>query len=499
MRIFSAEEMRRLEEELISGGTRVETLMFTAGVNSAGIIRNRFLSPAGQRPFARVTVICGGGNNGGDGIVAAMELEKYCPVTCILVVPEDKLAYPARFFAEKYTGKIVRTLPCGDEFPPGTVIIDALAGIGLKGVLRENLRIWAEAINSSGCPVVSLDIPSGLECDTGKCPDGACFVRADMTVAAGVFKPCHISSDICGLLELASITDSPLRAEDAAGKINAVTRDDALPIFRPRSIAGHKNLAGRIAVAAGSSAYSGAPVLAVSGAMAGGAGIIRLTIPSAALAGRHIPPEIILNTPDGEYLDMKSFDSISAAASQSDVLLAGPGMGTAPGTGELVREIMQNCELPVIADADCLNLLAGHPEWCSARKYPTVLTPHPGEARRLAPETADMSRPEQALFIAKKYNGVVLLKGCRSVIAAPDGRCSINTSGSTVLSTAGSGDVLAGLLAALLPGNDPFCAAASAAWLHGKSGEISPFNRGTAAGDLPGLIVKFCAANSRIY
>ena len=494
MKVLSTAAMRRWEELLIAGGVPAEKLMFTAGRNIAGVIRRRLQTCWRHRTLRQIVAVCGGGNNGGDGIVAAAELGKDFPVKCILTVPPCDMTPTAQHFAAKYPEAIIREYPAGDEFPPDTLIIDALTGIGIKGDLRGKVLAWAEAINASGCTVAAVDVP------TGASPDGGVCVRADLTVAAGAFKPVHFASDANGELEVVPITEKDfLPPEDCAGEFEAVTAYEAAAFFSHRPVNGHKNLSGRVAVVAGSRKFGGAALLAAAGAQAGGAGMIRLITPAEALIGRWVPPEIILAAVDGDHLGIRDANEIFAAAGVSDVLLFGPGVGTACESAELAEKVYRECPVPVVADADALNLLAGNPHWTCERQSPLILTPHPGEALRLAPETGELSRKEQALFIARKYNAVVILKGYQSVIASPDGRLAVNTSGGSVLSVAGSGDVLAGFLAALLCGNDPYTAAKCAAWYHGRITACADLGRGTTAGDLPELLKKVCAENSWRY
>ncbi len=494
MKVLSTAAMRRWEELLIAGGITAEKLMFTAGRNIAGVIRRRLQTCWRHRTLRQIVAVCGGGNNGGDGIVAAAELGKDFPVKCILTVPPCDMTPTAQHFAAKYPEAIICEYPAGDEFPPGTLIIDALTGIGIKGDLRGKVLAWAEAINASGCTVAAVDVP------TGASPDGGVCVRADLTVAAGTFKPVHFASDANGELEVVPITEKDfLPPEDCAGEFEAVTAYEAAAFFSRRPVNGHKNLSGRVVIAAGSREFGGAALLAAAGAQAGGAGMIRLITPGAALTGRCVPPEIILSAVDGDILDPGAEKDISAAADASDVLLFGPGIGKAGASALLAVKLFRESPLPMVADADALNLLAGNPGWTAERRSALVLTPHPGEALRLAPEAADMPRVGQALHIARKYNATVVLKGYQSIIASPDGRYAVNTSGGPALATAGSGDVLAGFLAALLCGNEPFAAASAAVWLHGRTTAYAADGRGTTAGDLPGLLKKVCAENTWRY
>ena len=496
MKVLSVAAMRRWEEELISGGTAAEELMFNAGRNIAGVIRDRLLSCWQKRKLRQIVVVCGGGNNGGDGVVIAMELAKEFPVQCILTTPPADMAPVARHFAKQFASAICREYPDGDEFPPNTLIVDAITGIGMHGPLRGKALAWAEAVNASGCVTVAVDVPAGVDSEGVN----NFTVRADLTVAAGAFKPCHFSSSAVGELEVVAITDKCQEPpEDCNSEFEAVTACDAASCFSARKINGHKNLSGRVAVVAGSRKFGGAALLAAAGAQAGGAGMIRLITPAEALIGRWVPPEIILAAVDGDHLGIRDANEIFAAAAVSDVLLFGPGVGTACESAELAEKVYRECPVPVVADADALNLLAGNPHWTCERQSPLILTPHPGEALRLAPETGELSRKEQALFIARKYNAVVILKGYQSVIASPDGRLAVNTSGGPVLSVAGSGDVLAGFLAALLCGNDPYTAAKCAAWYHGRITACADLGRGTTAGDLPELLKKVCAENSWRY
>ena len=448
MQAVKTATIRALEQQAIAAGIGESELMERAGRGAAEAIA-RF---AANRPIRRLVIVCGKGNNGGDGRVVA------------------------RYWKER-PGVVIeawKAPPVGDEFRPGDLIVDALLGIGFRGALRSPFREWVEAINRSGCPVAALDLPTGLDADTGEVAEMA--VRADLTVTFGLPKIGLFLGEgplMCGLIRC---IDLGLETRGVTSELEVYMGRDAAAEFRPRSPDAHKNTTGRVLIAAGSARYPGAGVLAARGALRSGAGLV--TLATGDLGHCTVPAALIV----------VPAEQAAALAPTFDAVVAGCGWDTAEDRLPTLQSLLAGCSRLVL-DADALNLLARHPELYTPNPG-VIMTPHPGEAARLAAAfgvDADLPRPEFAAALAARLGCVVVLKGHRTVTAAPDGRRVINGSGSPALATAGSGDVLAGLLGGIYAGRvDAFAAAALAVYLHGRAGELG--NRTLIGDDLPELL-----------
>lgn len=486
MRIIDVETMRRLEAETIAAGTSGYRLMRRAGEGAAELIREF----AGNR-FRRAVVLAGGGNNGGDALVVAALLDM--PVTVYATRPLTELRGEARQAARDLPDHVhveERTELDDSDFRPGDLIVDGLLGTGFAGELRPQFRNYIEVANRSGQPVVAMDLPSGINGDTGVADSGAA-VEAALTVTFGYPKRGLFHGDgprCSGRLRLVDIGLNAV--EPGVGYGEAFFAADArreLPRF---AFDIHKNLRGRLLIAAGSREYSGAAVLAANAALRTGAGMVRLAMPvsprlplPAALIFREFPAGR-----EGCFA-AEAARELAPWLEASSAVAAGSGWGDGPGLAEVLERLL-DFPGPLLLDADALNLLSRRPE-LRRRRGTLVITPHPGEAHRLArgfgiPESAD--RIEFACALAERLHAVTLLKGARTVVAAPDGRWSVNSSGCADLAAAGSGDVLSGTVGALLAmrPDAPFEMTALGAWLHGMAGELG--GRGLVADDLPGLV-----------
>jgi len=470
--ICGVEEIRSAEAEAFAGDPDGYGLMLRAGRAAAEIIRGFF-------PRVRRTVfLCGGGNNGGDALAAASSLPGKVVVYAVKPLAELRGA-AAR--AAKDLPENVEVCVCEGPFPGmfrfGDLIVDGLLGIGFSGgVLREPVSSIIRAVNASGCPVVSLDVPSGLDSDNGRAAEPT--VRAELTVTFGAVKRGLLCGDgpaLCGVLRAVDIGLGQVSQDD-----RAVTFEEAVKLL-PRPAADvHKNTRGSLLVASGSREFAGAAALTACAALRCGAGIVRL----AAVRAAGLPHAVIVREFPSEkgVLPPTLWREISPWVRSSGALAAGPGWGDAePGLLAGVFDFPG----PVVLDADGLNLAARHPQLWRSRKD-LVITPHPGEAARLARAfgVSACGRSGLARVLAEKTGAVVLLKGKFTVVSSPDGREKIVLSGSPALATAGSGDVLTGIIGALLAAKlAPFEAAVLGASLHGRAGELA--GRGAIADDLP--------------
>jgi hydroxyethylthiazole kinase-like uncharacterized protein yjeF len=481
--VLDARAMRTADAETIRSGIASDELMESA---AAAVCRELSRAHPGWK---RVVVICGPGNNGGDGLAAARRLAG-CGIRPEVFTLKDPAAYggdPASNAARAKAhgielvslaapagfGRLRRALADCDG------IVDALFGTGLTRALSGSARRAVAAIGASGRPVVSVDVPSGLSTDSGVPPGPA--VRASLTVALAAPKPCHVfppASGLCGRVVVADIGIARTTLGKGARNLWLAEPSDVRALLPARPLDSHKATFGRLAVIAGSRGKTGAAVLAARGALRAGAGLVTV------LCAESLEPIIVEALPEAMTLGLPEGGGAIAAAAAAralralsgfDAAIVGPGLGTSAGTVAFLEALLRGSALPILADADGLNAFAGRPAVFGKRRAPTVLTPHPGEAGRLLGRSAkeiQRRRLEAARALARRSRAVVVLKGANSLIAGPGGETVVNPTGTPLLATAGSGDVLSGVIGALLAaGLDPSAAALAGAFLHGAAAE----------------------------
>ncbi len=435
----------------------------------------------------RVAVVCGPGNNGGDGLAAARLLaaEGVRVLVTTLVDPQT--------YRGEAGENARRAIECGLVLSrlsrPGAlsklrrsladcdVVVDALFGTGLSRALEADAARAVAAVNASGRPVLSADLPSGLSADTGQRLGPA--VRADRTVAFAAAKFCHVlppARALCGrvVVRAIGISDDILSRQKATLWI-PLAPDVALAL-PPRPSDSHKGDYGRLAIVAGSRGKSGAAALAARGALRAGAGLVTVFCPESvelAVVGA-LPETMTRGLPErGGEVAPEAAEVVARALSAFDAVAVGPGLGVGAGAVRLVRRLLRS-RLPLVCDADALNAFAGEARAFS-RSAPTILTPHPGEAARLLGSSTrkiQADRLAAVTTLARQSRAVVVLKGSGSLIAPPRGAVLVNPTGSPLMSTAGAGDVLTGALGALLAGGlDATTAAMAGTYLHGAAGE----------------------------
>lgn len=467
--IISVAQMRAIDAEAARVGVPTLTLMENAGRAVAQAIAARFEPQA-------VAVLCGPGNNGGDGWVAARMLhEAGWPVELHSLVPREALQGDAALAAARWLGD-VRLLT--GETPDAGLYVDALFGAGLTRPLDGVAKRLALSLPRER--VVAVDVPSGVEGDTGRALDDFAF-RAALTVTFVRKKPAHVlasSRTLCGEIVVADI-GVPERVVSAQN-ISLFENAPALWRFPWPSLDTHKHARGHVIAASGGCARTGAARLAARAALRVGAGLSTVLSPGDAIAENAAQLTAIM------VREANSGEDYARAAADAKCLVIGPAFGLSELHKtylDAALEAPKRC--PFVLDADALTLLAPLARKLDARD---VLTPHLGEFKRLFPDLAgDGSRIGIARAAAERANAIMLLKGPDTIVAHPDGRAVINTTGSPFLATAGSGDVLAGIIAGLIgQGMGSFAAAAAGAWLHGKCGEA--FGPGLIAEDLPEIL-----------
>ena len=451
------------------------TLMRRAAAGLASVCGSLLARHPGCVYGARVVVLAGSGDNGGDALYAgALLVRRGAAVTAITAGPKAHAGGTAELRAAG--GRVTEDLArAGDVMARADLIIDGLLGIGGRGGLREpfaGLAAAADQARRTGpATVVAVDLPSGIDADTGAVDGPA--VQADVTVTFGVIKPGLLIDPgawHAGTVELIDIGLGPHLAGKPATL--APQRDDIgalLPRPGPES---DKYRRGVIGVLAGSDRFTGAAVLATGGAVRGGAGMVRVvtsTVPAAVV--RQAWPEAVLTV----HPDRGDWD-LPGSVGRVQAWVAGPGMGTDPDAVARLAAVLRT-DLPVLVDADGLTILSQTPDLLP-RKAPTLITPHAGELGRLLgadPAAIEAGRLEHARRAAEQLGVTVLLKGSTTVVASPgDPTVLVNPTGTPWLATAGTGDVLSGLAGALLAqGLGPAWAGAAAAYLHGLAARLA--------------------------
>jgi hydroxyethylthiazole kinase-like uncharacterized protein yjeF len=421
---------------------------------------------------ARVAVLAGSGDNGGDALYAgALLARRGAAVTAIVTGPKT---HQGGLAALRAVGGRVTDAAAAGPVDAADLIIDGLLGIGGRGGLREpfaGLAARAELARQDGATVVAVDLPSGIDADTGTADGPA--VRADVTVAFGTLKPGLLvdpGAGHAGTVELVDIGLGPYLPDEPDA---TAPQGDDIRVLLPRPGAeSDKYRRGVLGLLAGSDRYTGAALLSAGGAVHGGAGMIRVvTADVAAVLVRQAWPETVISVhPDDPDWDLPG------SVGRVQAWVAGPGMGTDPGAVARLTAIVRT-DLPVLVDADGLTILSQHRDLLP-RNAPTLITPHAGELGRLLgaePAEVEARRLEHARRAAAELGVTVLLKGSTTVIAAPDGGpVLVNPTGTPWLATAGSGDVLSGLAGALLAqGLPPAQAGLAAAYLHGLAGRLA--------------------------
>lgn len=495
MKLCTAEQMRSLDQRAISEyGMPSLLLMENAGRAVAERAAARLAATGGRR----VTVLCGSGNNGGDGFVVARHLHnRGYAVECLLAAERERSKGEAKAnleLAERFGLRLSGEIP---ERLSGDLIIDALLGTGFTGEPRDTVARLIGLANDSGIPILAVDLPSGLNADTGRA--SGLVIRAVETVTFGLPKVGLVSSpgrELAGEITVADIS-LPRALLDEETRATWVTAAEAAPWWPAREADSHKGDSGRVFIVAGSPGLTGAAAMCCEAALRAGAGLVTLGAPSSLnpILAAKLTEAMTLPLPETEGhahcpeslpLILERLESAGAAA-------IGPGFGRDPRSGELVREVLRQSPTPLLVDADGLTLVSPADENTFSKRC--VITPHPGEMARLLGTTVkavQSNRVGTAREAAQRFGCVVVLKGAGTVIAAPDGRVGINSSGGPALATGGTGDVLTGVTAAALArGLEPWEAAAAAVFLHGLAGEVAGERfgaPGALAGDVIGAL-----------
>lgn len=459
--MLTAEELRVLDINSAWLGVGVEELMENAGRAVAEELRER-IEVAGKR----VLVLCGSGNNGGDGLVAARYLAEMGARVRVALVREPKSSAAKLNLARvRKLGVKVRQISAEMSFE-ADVIVDALLGTGIKGEVREPYRSIISKVNRSDAFKVSVDVPSGLS-DEGA---GYC-VEPDLVVTFHAPKP--------GLERFPTIVVDIGIPEKASRYVGA---GDVVVRMPERRAEAHKGEHGRVLVIGGSIEYHGAPLLSALAALKAGADLVYVVVPETNFeVTRSFSPEFIVRRYAGERLTLKALGEIEAVLERADSVLVGPGLGMEDETALAVVELLRRCSKPCVVDADAIKVLHGK---LPIGRAELVLTPHSGEFYALTGERLSMDIEERARVVgewSRRLGAVILLKGRVDVVSSPSGTVRLNETGNPGMTVGGTGDVLAGVLASLVAqGMDAFNAACCAAFINGYAGDMLLQEKGYA-------------------
>lgn len=473
-------QMAAADEAAIAAGATAESLMDLAGRAVARAV----LDVAGRRYGLKVVVLCGKGNNGGDGLVAARALARHgvsVRAFGIGQIDPGSGATAHHLAAWRSAGGRVEPFDAA-SLEDADVIVDALFGTGFRGSIEGEAARVVEAVDRSDAAVVSVDIPSGVDGSTGRCT-GPC-ISADVTVAMGAEKMGTAIGDGAARAGSVVVADIGIPVRDTAGFL--VEPLDVARIVPKRAVDSHKRSRGTVLVLAGSDAMTGAALLTARAALRAGSGYVNLVSTGAVrrAAAEAIPELVIHADDDREVLGPDVLDRAADLVTRADAVAVGPGLGTGGSQRELVERVMREIDVPVVADADALNVIAEDVSILERRTGDLVLTPHPAELGRLLDrDTSAVQNDRRAAVTeaAARFGCVVLLKGHRSLVAAPDGLVFVNPTGGPELATAGTGDVLTGVCATYLAAElHPVTAAWAGAFVHGAAGALAAVGSGSS-------------------
>lgn len=498
--LFRPEQVRAMDERAFARGVDSLALMERA----AGHLARTILAAGGRGYGLRVALLCGRGNNGGDGIAAARRLRAAgaAPAVCLVGgdsgLSRDAAAQLARWSAGggRVTGDVAAALSGAD------VAVDCLLGTGARGEprspYREAIVALEEVARAGGATVVACDVPTGVDADTGAVADVA--VSADVTLTLGAHKRglwLWPARGRCGRLVLG---DLGIVDRDDAPVAQVLQRGDVAALVPPPAADTHKRARGVVVVLAGSPGMTGAAALVARGAMGAGAGLVTVASSAAAIAqvAPSVPEALTAPLPDDPDA---AFAALAEQVARADALAIGPGLGHADATVALVRRLVREVEVPLVLDADGLNAFRGDGDALADHRSPLlVVTPHAGELARLVRGSAEAAAEVAAQRVAlvperaAAWRAVVVAKGPGTLVAAPDGRVWINPTGAASLATGGTGDVLTGVAAALVAQQPDAASVAAAVWLHGRAGQLAGSGRAARAVTALGVADRLQAA-----
>jgi len=457
----------------------------------------------------RILILCGSGNNGGDGLAAARLLASGDLEIKVLLFADPKKLSPdaTENFRQAETAGVPIVVVEGEDLSaldtelapnPPDLIVDALLGTGIDRPLGGRLAEVVHRIEEAEPPVIAVDVPTGLSGSSAEVPGPV--MPAELTVTFAALKHCHVLPPACLHCGEVAVVDIgiPPTVVESGSDLRWVEAEDAGLLLPHRQTASHKGSFGHLLLVAGAEGRGGAVAMAAQAAVVAGSGLVTMAVPKPAVsvvdgACLEAMTHPMATDDRGQMAGPEGLDELIG---RMTAVASGPGMGTGDGAAATLEWILDTWKGSLLLDADAINLLAGRPERLAGREQPPVLTPHPGElARLLGRETEDVvsDRVAAARDAAERAQAVVVAKGFRTVIADPDGEVFINPTGDAGLASGGSGDVLTGTIGAFLAqGLDPVRAAIVGCWLHGRAGELGgeEWPAAVPASTLPMLIAE---------
>lgn len=488
MKVLTSKQMKEIDRKAIEEiGILGPILMENAGLRIFNKILEKFPEPGREK----IVIIAGRGNNGGDGFVVARHLfNRGAKPEVLLLASKNEVKGDAAVnlnIAENIGIRISEVISQKDlniqkgKILLSSLVVDAIFGTGLTKPAGGLYAKVIEIINKSKAYKIAVDIPSGLSSDTFQVI-GPC-VKADLTVTLAAPKIAHIfppAEDFMGELEVADISVPSFLFDDESLKLELVEKETVQPYFKKRKRDAHKGTYGHLFILSGSLGKTGAAVMGGKAALKMGAGLVTVGTPESCLpvvarSMVELMTEPLPETPE-KTLSSEALNEILNLLKGKDALMIGPGISTHPSTAELVLSLLPRVKAPMVIDADALNILASKPEIIKSLRKPAVLTPHPGEfARLLNISTKEVVEKKLELVpqFAVEYGVYLVLKSYRTLTATPDGKVYVNSTGNPGMATAGSGDVLSGMIASMIIQEKNLLEAVLAAvYVHGFSGDL---------------------------
>jgi NAD(P)H-hydrate epimerase len=508
LKVTTAKEMQHIDHTTIEKyGLAGTVLMERAGLGVVEAINEIYFSPEDGPVRRTIVVLCGGGNNGGDGFVIARELhnegkhvEVYLFVKPAALKGDAKInydaarksgvsIYAANRFISNYSSRVRRHC----------LIVDALLGTGLSKGVREPVAGIIKQVNEMSCPVISVDIPSGISSDTGQIL--GCAIMARHTVTFGLPKRGHFlypGAEFTGRLHIKNIGFPVHLVESDKIKVNLVQKKDVPDFLPPRPKSSHKGTYGHVLIVAGSKGKTGAALMAAKACLKTGAGLVTIGVPETLVNAfqSRVTEEMILplqDKGDGTLSSQAAGQVLDFTKERANVLAVGPGLSNDDEIEKLVCTLITESQIPVVVDADGINAIVNKVHILKKSRAPVIITPHPGEMSRLLSKSRDFreldtggirsvieqNRIETAVAFSGKTGTYLVLKGVPTVTAVPDGRVYINSTGNPGMATAGAGDVLTGMISSFLAQRlSPEIASVLGVYMHGAAGDVAACRSG---------------------
>lgn len=486
MRILTSEQMKKVELYAFENGLAYSRMMENAGSASAKIIINEVL---GSKTDVTVAVVCGKGNNAGDGFVIARKLFEYgCKVTVILALGNPNSEDSILMF-DRLRDISVKVIDCRYDsanaektLKNSDIIIDAVFGFGFTGSISGELERLINIMSESKGYKIAIDIPSGISANCGEITSA--HFSADLTIAISSLKVAHVmlpAALASGKVKIAEIgIDEACYDVLKQGGIYTLSLADIKGNINKRNPVSHKGDYGHLLNICGSRNYQGAAVLAALGAINSGVGLVTAAFPDcaySAIGAKLTEPVLLpLNSNQQGMISISAIPKLRSAIKNADAVLIGCGLGLSSDTKEIVSNVLQYSKCPIILDADGINAIVGNIDILKAASAPVILTPHPGEMSALTGLSIDYiqkNRSKVAKAFADNYGVMLVLKGANTVVASPDNsKVYINPTGNPGMAVGGSGDLLAGIMASFVAqGMSCQAAAVSAVFIHGMAGD----------------------------